>query len=177
MMIARHPPDRASELSGPSQQRHGLHVVVWLPAVCIHCGQSPLPGIVDARIDDEPMIRLLNPQSFVIDQHLHGLPPASLIDGEATVMEPDDAAETTGVHGVPFGTAKHYLACERVDSALGLPACMCPVPPELIVVHEWGVLPRDYRPFGAADERRIQHPAVDGKATFRQVLPGRLLDD
>ena len=116
-MIARHPPDRAYELDGPAQQLYGLYVVVWLPAVGIHRGDPPLPGVVDARIHDEQMIRPLNAQDFVIDQHLHGLPPASLINVEAKVMEPDltvsphrachltepeDAAETAGSHGAPL---------------------------------------------------------------------------
>ncbi len=166
--------------------------MVLLPAVGIHRGNPPLPGVVDARIDDEQLIRLLNAQDFVIDQHLHGLPPASVIDVEAKVMEPDlpvsphpachltepeDAAETAGVHGTSFGTPKHHLGCEIVDSALSIPAFMRPVPPELVVVHELGMLPIDHHPFGAADDIRIQHPALDGKAAFRQVLPGMPLGD
>jgi hypothetical protein len=128
-----------------------LHVVVLLPAISIYCGHPPLPSVVDARIDDEQLIRLLHAQDFVIDQHLDGLPPASLIDVEAKMMEPDltvspyrachltepeDAAETAGLHGASFGTPKHHLGCEIVDSALRIPAFMRPVPPELVIVHE-----------------------------------------
>jgi hypothetical protein len=116
-MITRHPPDRAYELEGPEQQLHGLHVVVLLSALGLHRGKPPLPGIVDARIDDEQLLRLLPTQDFVIDQYLHGLPPAFSIDLEAEIMEPDltvsphqachltepeDAAEPAGVHGRPL---------------------------------------------------------------------------
>ena len=66
---------------------------------------------------------------------------------------------------------------EIVDSALRIPACMRPVPPELVIVHELGMLPIDHHPFGAADDIGIQHPALDGKAAFRQVLPGMSLGD
>jgi hypothetical protein len=131
-MITRHPPDRAYELEGPAQQLHGLHVVILLPALGIHRGNPPLPGVVDTRIHDEQLIRLLHTQDFVIDQHLHRLPPASLIYVEAKNMEsnltvsphqachltePEDAAETAGVHGAPFGIPEHHLGCETVDSA------------------------------------------------------------
>ena len=158
----------------------------------LHRGNPPLPGVVDARVHDEQLIRLLYAQDFVIDQHLHRLPPASVIDVEAEIMEPnlpvsphqachltepEDAAEAAGVHGAPFGIPEHHLRCEIVDPALRIPACMRPVPPELVIVHELGMLPIDHRPFGAADDIGIQHSALDGEAAFRQVLPGMPLGD
>jgi hypothetical protein len=166
--------------------------VVLLPAVGIHRGNPPLPGVVDARIHNEQLIRLLHAQDFVIDQHLHGLPPASLIAVEAQIVEPDltvspyrachltkpeDAAEAAGIYGAPLGPPEHHLGCEIVDSTLSIPAFMRPVPPELVIMHELGMLPIDHRPFGAAADIRIQHPALDGNAAFRQVLPGMPLGD
>jgi hypothetical protein len=66
------------------------------------------------------VIRLLDPHRIIIDQHLHGLPPESLIDQEAEVVEPhlavlthdachltelEDAPEMAGIDRTPFGTS------------------------------------------------------------------------
>ena len=54
---------------------------------------------------------------------------------------------------------------------------MGPMAPELIIVHELGMLPIDCGPLRTAEDRGIQYPALHGKAAFRQVWPGMPLDD
>jgi hypothetical protein len=49
---------------------------------------------------------------------------------------------------------------------------MRPMPPELIVLHELRMLTIHLCPIGTSDHIGIQHPALDRKAAFRQVLPG-----
>jgi hypothetical protein len=49
--------------------------------------------------------------------------------------------------------------------------------PELIIVHELGMLPIDGGPLRTAEDVGIQHPALHGKAASRQVLPGMPLDN
>ena len=55
---------------------------------------------------------------------------------------PEEAAETAGGHGTSVHTPTHHLGCEIGDAALGLPTCMRPVPPDLVIVHAWGRLPK-----------------------------------
>ena len=60
---------------------------------------------------------------------------------------------------------------------MGVLTCARPMPPELIVLHELGVLPIPRLPIGAACHISIEHPAVDGEAPFGEVLPGMALGD
>jgi hypothetical protein len=122
-MIVRHPPPRAYELEAPEQPLHGLPVVILLPAVGIHRGDPPPPGVVDARTDNAQPIHLLHAPEFDIAQHLHGLPPVSVSDVEAHMMgadlavsphrachlrEPAEAVAAAGGHGAPLGTPEPH---------------------------------------------------------------------
>jgi hypothetical protein len=51
------------------------------------------------------------------------------------------------------------------------------MPPKLIVLHERRMPPIDPLPSGAPSHISVHHPALDGKAAFRQVLPGMPLRD
>jgi hypothetical protein len=47
--------------------------------------------------------------------------------------------------------------------------------PKLIIPHNLGRPLRHLLALGATHDRGIEHPALDGKATFRPILPGMAL--
>ena len=63
------------------------YITVLLSAGSIHSREPTLPGVIDTGIGHQQMLRLLDAQDLVIQQHLYGLPPEPLIDVEAKVVE------------------------------------------------------------------------------------------
>jgi hypothetical protein len=63
--------------------------MVLLAAGPIHGGESTLPGVIDTGIGHQQMLRLLDAQCLIIDQHVHRLPPQPRINIETEVVEPN----------------------------------------------------------------------------------------
>jgi hypothetical protein len=186
-LVQGHPPDRAHQLDGDKRQWPDVNLVILLTPVAIDRADPPPHGIIDARVRDQQVVSLFDPQRLVIDQHLNGLPPEPPIDIEADVVqpnlpllahcsgaltEPEDALKAGGIDGSPRRLAQDDLWRYIEDTPLRVGALMGPVAPTLVVGHEPRLRLIHVLPRRAADHVRIQHPALDRKATFRQVLPG-----
>jgi len=146
-----------------------------------------LRRIIEAWIEHEKLLRLLNPYGIIIYQDLDGLCPEGPIHIQAEVVkpnvpilahltgqlaEPEDPAQADGVHGTPFGLAQNHLRGQIVDPSLVIGPFVRPMAPELIILHELRMLAIHVRVCGAAYDVGIQHPALDGKAAFGEILPG-----
>ena len=73
---------------------HNISWMTWnspilLSALLIHGGDPALPGVIDAGIGHQQVLRLLDPHRLIIDQHLDGLPPEALIHIDPEVVEPN----------------------------------------------------------------------------------------
>jgi hypothetical protein len=64
-------------------------VVVLLAAGPIHSGEPALPGVIDTGRGHQQLLRLLDAQGLVIDQHVHRVSPQPRINLEAEVVEPN----------------------------------------------------------------------------------------
>ncbi len=191
-LVQGHSPDRAHQLDGYERQLQGLNLVIWLTTLAINRGDPPPYGVIDTRIGHQEVVSLLDAQRLIIDQHLNSLPPEPPIDIEAEVVhpnlpilahcsgaltEPEDALETGGLDGPPMRLAQDDLWRHIEDTPLRVGTLMGPVAPKLVVGHEPRMLLIHVLPLRTTDDVRIQHPALDGKAAFGQVLPRVALRD
>jgi hypothetical protein len=62
-----------------------------LSAHFIHDSDPVLPGVIDTGMGYQEMLRLLDSQHVIIDQHLDGLPPEAPIHINPKVVEPNVA--------------------------------------------------------------------------------------
>ena len=112
------------------------------------------------------MLGLLNPHRLVIDQHLEGLSPKALIHMHAKVVEtnlavltylacelaePEDAPQAVHLDHSSRGMTKHDLWRHIVPPSLVILTYVRPMPPEPVIVHELGMLPRHRFPISTAD--------------------------
>jgi len=93
-------------------------------------------------------------------------------DGACRLAEAEDPPEVGGVDHLPRRLSQDDLRRAIGDPVLGLPACLRPMPPTLIIPHERRVPVIHPLARCAAHDRGIQHPARDGEPTFGEVLPG-----
>ena len=63
--------------------------MVLLAAGPLHGGESTLPGVIDTGIGYQRLLRRLDAQCLVIDQHVHRLAPQPRINREPEVVEPN----------------------------------------------------------------------------------------
>ena len=97
---------------------------------------------------------------------------AILPDGARQLAEAKSPPEADGVNGSPHGLSQDDLRREVVDAPLRITAFMGPVPPKLVILDKLPMLRIDALALRAAHDIRVEHAALDGKPTFRQVLPG-----
>jgi hypothetical protein len=88
-LVRGHSPDGAHQLDGYERQLQDLHLAMLLTTMAIDRGDPPPYGVIDARVRDQEVVSLLDPQRLIIDQHLNGLPPEPPIDIEAEVVQPN----------------------------------------------------------------------------------------
>jgi hypothetical protein len=85
--IPWHAPHGPRELQGPEHELHHWHVAVLLSACPIHGRKPALLRVIDTGIRHQQMLRLLDAQCLIIDQHVHRLPPQPRINIETEVVE------------------------------------------------------------------------------------------
>ena len=132
------------------------------------------------------MLGLLDPHRLIIDQHVESLPPQALIHIDPKIVEPnlamladlarelaepEDAPEAAGLDQAALGIPEHDLWRQIVQPPLVILPFVGPMPPELVIPHELGMLPIDPLPIGTASHVGIEPPTLDGKAPFGEVLP------
>jgi hypothetical protein len=118
------------------------------------------------------VLGLLDSQRLIIDQHLEGLPPQTLIhidpkvvepnlvvltDWACELAEPEDSPEAAGLDQAAFGIPEHHLWRHIIQPSLVIPPLVRPMPPELIVPHELRMLPIDRFPIRAPS---VEYPRI-----------------
>ena len=165
-----------------------LNVAVLLTANPIHGGDPALPGVIDTGIGHQQGLRLLDAHSIIIHQHVHGLSPASRIDGEHEVVEPnlsllppladllaeaEDPSEAERCDRTAPSIAQDDFRRQIIDPAVGIRAFVRPMAPKLVIVHEVGMLP--VVPIHGRCTQRYRHPACDA-GSRSPLRPGSARD-
>jgi|Tabmets5t2r1_1033131.scaffolds.fasta_scaffold123117_2 hypothetical protein len=86
--IRRHLPHDAEQLKRKQCQLPHGEVAILLAAF-IDCDDPALRGIVEARIEHEQLLCVLNAQGVILDQDLDSLGPEGPINVQAEVVEPN----------------------------------------------------------------------------------------
>jgi hypothetical protein len=104
--------------------------MIWLSALRVDRHDPPLRRIVEARIEHEELLRVLDPQGVIIEQDFDGLGPESAIHIQTEVVEPDlpilaylarqlaepkNPAEADGGDDAPCGLPQNHLGGQIVD--------------------------------------------------------------
>ena len=118
--VGRHLPYDFQKLKRKQCQLQYRKAVILLAALRVDRADPSLRRIIQAWIEHEKLLRLLNPYGIIIYQDLDGLCPEGPIHIQAEVVksnvpilanltgeltEPEDPAQADGVHGTPFGLA------------------------------------------------------------------------
>jgi hypothetical protein len=122
--IRRHLPDDAEQRKCKQCQLQHGQLAILLAALRIDRDDPALCGIVETRIEHEKLLRLLDAQGVIIDQHLDSLGPESPIHIEAEVVEanlpiradlacqlaePEDPVQAHRVNGAPLSLPQDDL--------------------------------------------------------------------
>src|SRR6267142_929155 len=190
--VGWHPPHGMHDLEGPEHQLDDLERAVLLPPLLGHRGDPTPCRVVDTGIGHQQLVGLFDPQRLIIDQDHDGLPPEELIRIEAEVVQsnltmlaylapelakPEDAPETACFYESPRGIGQDDFRRHVVDSPVGVLTCVRPMTPELIVLHELGMLPIHRLPISTSRHICVHHPTLDREASLSEVLPRMSLGD
>jgi hypothetical protein len=185
--IGGHPPHGMHDLEGPEHPLDDLARAVLLPPLLGHRSDPTPPRVIDTGIGHQQVLSVLDPQGLIVDQDRDGLPPEDPIHIDPEVVQsnltllahlapelakPEDASETARFDETPPGIGQDDFRRHVVEPPLGVLTFVRPMAPELIILHELGVLPIHRLPIGAACHVGIEHPALNGETALGQVLPG-----